>query len=675
MIGEILGNRYEILEQIGEGGMSIVYKALDSKLNRNVAVKVLKKELSDNEDIVDKFKREATAIATLSHSNIVNVLDVGTQDEINYIVMEYVKGKTLKEVIVEFGKLNYETTIRIGTKIAKALECAHKNNIIHRDVKPQNVLVTEEGFIKVTDFGIAKSVSSATLTNTTTIMGSAQYLSPEQARGSIVDVRTDIYSLGIVLYEMVTGKLPFEADSPVTIALKHIQEEVVPPKQLNSRVPDSLNKLILKTMEKDASKRYQTAKELISDLEKIKEDPNAIIDQKVDANDGRTMVMPAVNPELEDLPESKDVDEDEDYYDEDEEYYDEDEEYEDEDHESPKKEKNKKNKKKLIMAIIAVIALLLVVTGAGALMYGNNSAGEKQAEEVKVPNIKGMSLDQAKAELDKVGLTLEEAGTEESTEPENTVLEVSPDVGSSVKKGDKVRVMLSAGVTKIKVPDITEESIDDAKKILEKSKLTNYEVKNQSDDSIPSGNVIKTDPTANSEVAADTKITIYVSTGPSVKYVTVPDVRNKSLDDATQSLSNLGLSVNTVSQTTEDQSKDGKVSSMSPSSGQSVKPGTQVTITYWKYKAPEKKKIDTTKIGLKAGMSMDEAMELVEGAGLKPNAAGGTGTLIDWSKGSYDEGSTITLTFKQNTTTPDPGKTTDPKKPTDPGKNTDPEKQ
>ena len=230
MIGEVLGNRYEIEEKIGEGGMSIVYKARCNKLNRYVAVKVLKKEMSDNEDIVNKFKREATAIAALSDNNIVNILDVGSQDDVNYIVMEYVKGKTLKELIKQFGKLNYETAITIAIQIAKALECAHKNNIIHRDVKPQNILVTEEGLIKVTDFGIAKSTSSATLTNTTTIMGSAHYFSPEQAKGTLVDNRTDLYSLGVVLYEMVTGKVPFEADSPVTIALKHIQEEVVPPK-------------------------------------------------------------------------------------------------------------------------------------------------------------------------------------------------------------------------------------------------------------------------------------------------------------------------------------------------------------------------------------------------------------------------------------------------------------
>ena len=216
MVGEVLGNRYELIEKIGEGGMSVVYKARCNKLNRLVAVKILKKEFCNNEDIVKKFKVEATAIATLSDSNIVNVLDVGTEkDDINYIVMEYVKGKTLKDIILQNGPLSYETTLQVAIQIARALECAHKNGIIHRDVKPQNILVSEDGFVKVTDFGIAKSVDSTTMTNTK-VMGSAHYFSPEQAKGEVVDTRTDLYSFGVVLYEMVTGKLPFEADSPVT---------------------------------------------------------------------------------------------------------------------------------------------------------------------------------------------------------------------------------------------------------------------------------------------------------------------------------------------------------------------------------------------------------------------------------------------------------------------------
>ena len=241
MIGEVLGERYELLEKIGEGGMAIVYKARDRKLDRLVAVKILKKEFANNKDVAEKFKKEATAVANFSNSNIVNVLDVGHEEDgnVDYFVMEYINGKTLKEFIKYNGKLSYTTAINIAIKIAKALECAHGNNIIHRDVKPQNILVTESGEVKVTDFGIAKSSTSSTITNTTTIMGSAHYLSPEQAKGSFIDFRSDIYSLGIVLYEMVTGKLPFDGESPVTVALKHIQEEPIEPKAINASIPNS----------------------------------------------------------------------------------------------------------------------------------------------------------------------------------------------------------------------------------------------------------------------------------------------------------------------------------------------------------------------------------------------------------------------------------------------------
>ena len=233
MIGRVLGNRYEIVEKLGEGGMATVYKARCQILNRFVSVKILKKEYSSDEEFLKKFRREATAVASLSDNNIVNVYDVGVDGDINYIVMEYVEGKSLKEILNERGKLSTDQALAVGIQIGKALEHAHKNNIVHRDIKPHNVLVTNDGVVKVTDFGIAKSSDSVTITNSSKVLGSAHYFSPEQAKGNVVDNRTDIYSLGIVLYELVTGRVPFDAESPVSIALKHIQEPVVPPIQLN----------------------------------------------------------------------------------------------------------------------------------------------------------------------------------------------------------------------------------------------------------------------------------------------------------------------------------------------------------------------------------------------------------------------------------------------------------
>ncbi|MCJ7690803.1 MAG: protein kinase, partial [Clostridiaceae bacterium] len=246
MIGRILGSRYELLEKIGEGGMAIVYKAKCRLLNRFVAVKILKEEFSNNIEFMEKFKREAASVASLSSNNIVNIYDVGHEGDVNYIVMEYIKGKTLKQIILQNGSMDSNLVIDYGMQIAKALECAHKNNIIHRDIKPHNILITEDGTVKVTDFGIAKAASSVTMTNTSTVMGSAHYFSPEQAKGSFVDFRTDIYSFGIVLYEMTTGRVPYDAESPVSVALKHIQEPVIPPKNINDRIPSNLNKLIVK---------------------------------------------------------------------------------------------------------------------------------------------------------------------------------------------------------------------------------------------------------------------------------------------------------------------------------------------------------------------------------------------------------------------------------------------
>lgn len=416
--------------------MSEVFKARCNKLNRFVAVKILKKEFCDNEEIVEKFKGEATAIAKLNDSNIVNILDVGTQEDINYIVMELVDGKTLKEIIQKTGKMNYESAIVAAIQVAKALDCAHRNKIIHRDVKPQNILVADNGVIKVTDFGIAKSTTSSTITNTSTIMGSAHYLSPEQAKGGFIDYRTDLYSLGVVIYEMVTGALPFEADTAVTIALKHLQEQVVPPKNINAKIPDSLNKLILKCMEKEPNKRYQTAQEVIKDLEKIKENPNAVIDKVCD--DQHTIIMSAVTEEIAKQSAIKTVStSDNDYDDYDDDYDD----YDDED-EFKEKKFNGKKTKKILLGVGGGIFLILLCVGIFTLV----SSGV--GKEVELPNIIGMTLDEAKSKLEGMELTLVDAGSEKSDEPEGTIIKSDPKAGSSVKAKSKIRVIVSSGKQK-----------------------------------------------------------------------------------------------------------------------------------------------------------------------------------------------------------------------------------
>ena len=298
MIGTLLLNRYELLEKIGEGGMGTVYKAKCHLLNRFVAVKILKTELSNDEEFLRRFKREATSIAKLSHQNIVGVLDVGEENNINFIVMEYINGKTLKQVIKDDGRLSSKKTINIVLQIAKALECAHKNNIIHRDIKPDNIMIKEDHTVKVMDFGIAKVADSRTVTNSNKVMGSVRYFSPEQAKGVYVDCRTDIYSLGIVMYEMVTGKVPYNADSAITIAMMHIQEPPTAPKEVITDIPENINQVILKAMEKEPIKRYQTATEMIAILSAIKENPNYIIKVNNDLDDATKIISDLIVPDL-----------------------------------------------------------------------------------------------------------------------------------------------------------------------------------------------------------------------------------------------------------------------------------------------------------------------------------------------------------------------------------------
>ena len=569
MNGIVLGNRYELLEKIGEGGMSEVFKARCNKLNRFVAVKILKKELCNNPDIVEKFKGEATAIATLSDNNIVNILDVGTQDNINYIVMEYVNGKTLKDVIKQVGKMNYDTAISVAIQIAKALDCAHRNKIIHRDVKPQNILVTEDGIMKVTDFGIAKSSNSSTITNTSTIMGSAHYLSPEQAKGSFIDCRTDLYSLGVVLYEMVTGTLPFEADTAVTIALKHLQEESIPPKNINSKIPDSLNKLIIKSMQKDPNKRYQSAKEMIKDLEKIKNDPNAIIDKIEDDND-HTIIMSAVTEEIvKQKEQSNKVNEYDDEYDDDE-YYDDD--------DMPNK--NRKNMKVLVGVIISIVVLIALGFGSFKLFGGT-------VKEVEVPNIVGKTTEEAKKELVSLNLTLVEAGTEVSDQPEGTVLDINPKAGTKVKENSEVRVIVSGGETKLKMPNLEEYDINTAKTILNSLGLTIASSSEEYNDNVAKGQIISQDPSPDTEVSASDKITVVISKGPQIRFSTVPSVVGLTKDEAAVKLGASKLKVAVKEQTVDNVSDDGKVLLQSEEANRQVVQYSTVTITVGKYVQPE----------------------------------------------------------------------------------------
>jgi eukaryotic-like serine/threonine-protein kinase len=560
MIGTILGNRYELLEKIGEGGMAEVYKARCHKLNRFDAVKILKREFSYNEELVEKFKREATAVANLSDNNIINIFDVGSQDDTHYIVMEYVKGKTLKQIIHDNVRLNYEKALEMAIQIARALDCAHRNNIVHRDVKPQNILVTEDGVVKVTDFGIAKTPTSVTITNTNKVMGSAHYFSPEQARGNIVDFRTDIYSLGIVLYEMVTGRVPYDAESPVSVALKHIQEPVVPPRKLNSAIPESLNRLILKAVEKDPNMRYQSIKEMLNDMVRIQKDVNAEIVPNHSIENGFTRVMEPVN-----------VRNDE----------------EEEEDEDDKNGISRKTRSILIFSLTAILVLALGALSGWAWFNKNRTLNPgTQGDNIVVPTIVGLSKEEAEQKITALGLQFSIKETVNSDRPEGEVLESDPVEGAKLKSDDIVSVIISGGLEKIKVPDLREYDLESAKKAIKINGFSVGNVTEEFSDTVPADTVISQNPEPDAEASKESKIDLVVSRGP--EFREVPDIIGKSLVQAETMLKNVKLKLGSkIEVETEDKSLDGKIKSQSIEKGTKIKENQSVSVEYYKYVEPK----------------------------------------------------------------------------------------
>ena len=637
MIGTILGSRYELLEKIGEGGMAIVYKAKCQLLNRYVAVKILKEEFSNNIDFMEKFKKEALSVASLSSNNIVNIYDVGHEGDINYIVMEYIKGKTLKEIILQDGSMKYDLIIDYGMQIAKALECAHKNNIIHRDIKPHNILVTEDGTVKVTDFGIAKAASSVTITNTSTVMGSAHYFSPEQAKASFVDCRTDIYSFGIVLYEMSTGQVPYDAESPVSVALKHIREQVVPPKEINGDIPENLNKLILKAIEKEPIKRYQTAKEMFLDLQRIQNNSSYTIAINSMENE-YTRVMQAVNVadyEKEEVVKEEVV---------------KDPVVKDPVVEDVEPKINKKNKTKIMVSV--AIILLIVIGSVFGIVYkkllSSNSKENKVAAQILVPKIIG--LDKVAAEKLVVGkdLSFQVVGEENSDKPKGTVLICFPDEGTEMKAKGEVRVRVSKGVESFKIPNVKGIDKISAKAIIEQNGLELSNVTEEFSDSVASGIVISQDPIENSLVKKGDKVNLVISKGKEVKLTKVPNLNGLSLDEAEGVLQNANLKLGDKKEkVTNDKSQEGKISDQSIAVDTEVKQGNSVGVSYYKYKEPEKEKFEVPDF---KGMTVKEAKDLSAKSDINLKVSGNDEDIIesqDKAAGTkINVGDAITLTVK-----------------------------
>ncbi len=559
MIGTILGNRYELIEKIGEGGMAEVYKAKCRLLNRYVAVKILKSYYCDDMEFLNKFKQEASSAASLSHNNIVAIYDIGAEDNINYIVMEYIDGKTLKQIINEQKVLGNNEAIILAIQIAKALECAHSNNIIHRDVKPHNIMVTKNGIVKVTDFGIAKATSSVTITNSDRIIGSAHYFSPEQAKGSVVDSKTDIYSLGIILYEMVTGKLPYDAESPVSVALKHIQEQVKPPKEINDNIPESLNSLILKCIEKEAYKRYEDAHKLIEDLQKIKQNPMVNLGFDKNENDF-TRIMKPIN-----IIEDKNVEIDE-----------------SDDIVENKKSIIGKNKKMIIIAL-AAFSVLIVGFVAAYVALNKELAPTKLTGTAIVPNIIGLNKEQAEELVNEQGLKFVTT-TESSDKPAGVVINCYPYPGTEIDRSeqDEVRAIISSGPEVSAIPNLIEIDFEAAKEYLKVYNLKLGNVSYAFSDTIDKGRVCDQSPKPDAPISNNSTVDLVVSKGPEKKLTKVPNLINKNLDEAEALLKDAKLKIGILTKIrTDDETLDGIVKVQSLEPGKEVNENSEINISYY----------------------------------------------------------------------------------------------
>ena len=564
LIGKTIAGRYEILEKTGVGGMATVYVARDLVLNRQVAVKVLKEEFTTDEEFVKRFNTEAQAAASLSHANIVSIYDVGNEDNIYYIVMELVRGKTLKQIITEEGAIPWKWAVNIAIQIASALEMAHKNNIVHRDIKPHNIIITEDGVAKVTDFGIAKAVSNSTITAFGTTIGSVHYFSPEQAKGGYTDAKSDIYSLGVVMYEMLTGKVPFDADTSVSVALKHMQESPVEPIELNENIPVAVNDIILKAMQKEPMARYQTATEMIKDLNKALKDPDGDFVYNEELDDGLTRRMDAITDDMLD-----------------------------------KKNKGKKKKKNKIALffekhpkakIPAIILLCLVLFGI-SLLATSVIMDLANPKEVQIPNLVNMTEEEAKAELDKLKIKYNKVNEAYSTEVEaGKIMTQDPPYRDNFKIKEKstISVVISKGTETTTVPKVIGMKYDEAVKALEEAKLEVEKVEEASK-TVEAGIVISQETAANTTANAGDKVIIHVSTG--VAQAEVPSVMGKTEAEARTAITDKNLKVE-VKYDSDTSKENGVVIAQSVNAGKEVDEGTTITITVNKFEETKEATID-----------------------------------------------------------------------------------
>lgn len=668
-IGMFLGDRYEILEKIGTGGMAEVFKGKDHKLNRFVAVKVLKDEFAEDKNFVRKFKEEAQAAAALAHPNIVNVYDVGDEMNINYIVMELVEGITLKTYIEKKGRLTVKEATSIAIQVASGLEVAHNNRIVHRDIKPQNIIISREGKVKVTDFGIAKSVSSNT--NTADTMGSVHYTSPEQARGGYSDAKSDIYSLGIVMYEMVTGRVPFDGETTVVVAVKHLQEDIVSPRVYASDVPVSLEHIILKCTEKSPDRRYQNVTELIADLKQSLLTPDVNFVKEIVPDGAKTVAITRDEiskikketgriPQTEDDAESRyayldrlneeDGEDDDEAYDDDEDYDDGD--YDDEDYDEAEDDEEDEDDdddggildpklEKIMMIggiaaaviiVIIVIVILVQVFGGGGSKKNNDDQNIPEIEDVveekaEVPNLLGKSYSEAKEELNgmNLGIKLGETRASDEYDP-GQIISQSIEAGTEVEANTTIVVDICGDGSQAEVPDLEGKTQTQAENALTALGLS-VDITEKFSDTVDKGYVISTSPKAGSKVDKGGVVQVVVSKGSEADaMVEVPTLTNRDEATAKQLLSSAGLASGSVTQEFSDTVESGKIISQNPNAGTKVEKGTKVSYVV-------SKGAEDVYIGRDAspGNSEQAVKSYLEGKGLVVN-------IIRENNDNYDKG-------------------------------------
>ena len=567
-IGKKLDGRYEIIERIGEGGMADVYRATDVVDNKTVAVKILKKEFAENEEFLRRFRNESKAIALLSHPNIVKIFDVGFSDRIQFIVMEYIDGFTLNEYMEQEGQLDWRDAVHYILQILRALQHAHSKGIVHRDIKPQNIMMLQDGTIKVMDFGIAKFAREDGKTGTDKAIGTVHYISPEQARGAATDAKSDIYSVGVMFYEMLTGKKPFDTDNPVSIAVMHMQAEVPLPHTVRADIQTGLEEIILRAMQKNPKDRYQSAREMMDDIESFKEDPEGcvfgyfpqLLGTKGAAGEQKTRFFtPVDQPQESTVPDEVRQNP----------YYDDDEDDEDDDDEDYEEEEKPSFFVPLLSAVIIVV---IIVASVMFVLFMTNvlkkSRSPESAKENRMPGLIGMDYDEAVQQYGKQ-LNIKVDTTEYSTQEKGKIFKQSVPEGDPVAKGDTIYVNVSLGNRKVTVPNVIEwDSVIAEQELAAKGLYVTRRV--AYDDKVPQGKVISTDPAPGSEVQSDKDyVILYISRGENKQTVEVPSFVNKTIEDAAKMAQLAGLELNRE-----------EVNSDQPAGiiiGQNVDPGQQVS--------------------------------------------------------------------------------------------------